>query len=106
MDLKDIGEYANGLENEIGLNIDDVLNKLTQELGEFNDAVQKLRGRYCKTTGDKEKAEGELGDLVLNLISVCTRLGINPNDLPKFAENTLNKFIERKELYKKTIGDK
>jgi NTP pyrophosphatase (non-canonical NTP hydrolase) len=100
MDLKEIADEANQLENEIGLGTDDVLNKLTQELGEFNDAVQKFRGRYCRKMVEQSVVEGELGDLVLNLISICNRLGINPNDLPVFAENTLNKFKERKEIYK------
>lgn len=34
--LRDVGQQANQLEDELGLTIDDVLNKLTQELGEFN----------------------------------------------------------------------
>ena len=41
MELSEIGKSANGLEDEIGIAPSDVLNKLTQELGEFNDAVQK-----------------------------------------------------------------
>ena len=103
MNLKEIANSANQIENEIGLNIDDVLNKLTQELGEFNDAVQKHRGRYCRSKVDKSIVEGELGDLLLNLISICNRLGIDPNNFPQFANNTLNKFIEGKETYKKKI---
>ena len=50
--------------------IDDVLNKLTQELGEFNDAVQKYRGRYCRSRVDLERVKEEAGDFLFNLISL------------------------------------
>ena len=99
--LKEIAQEANDIEDEIGLNTDDVLNKLTQELGEFNDSVQKLRGRYCRKIGNIEDVKSELGDLVLNLISLCNRMGIDPNELPIFAEQTLSKFKDRKGTYKK-----
>jgi len=100
MDFQEIGKTANEIEDEIGLNIDDILNKLTQELGEFNDAIQKLRGRYCKKKSENsESVKDEVGDLILNISSVLNRLGINPNDLNVFGENTLNKFKERKEPY-------
>ena len=106
MEFKEIAEGANKIESELGLNIDDVLNKLTQELGEFNDEIQKIRGRYCKIKKENlEDAKGELGDLIFNIISVCNRIGINPNDLNIFAENTLEKFKQRKELYKKSLED-
>ena len=103
MDNLSIAKEAFGIESDIGLTIDDILNKLTQELGEFNDSVQKLRGRYCKSKGTLEDIKGEAGDLFLNFISICYRAGINPNDLPKLAENTLNKFKERKETYRKVM---
>ncbi len=103
MDLKELGEEANVIEERIGLNIDDSLNKLTQELGEFNDAVQKSRGRYCKKKGDLENVKQEVGDLFFNIISICNKIGINPNELSLFAENTLKKLKEREELYKKSI---
>ena len=104
MKLSEIGEKANEVEEEIGLTIDDVLNKLTQELGEFNDAVQKFRGRYCKTkTENTNDIKEEFGDLFFNMISISNRLGINPDELPEYAENTLNKFYERIELYKASM---
>lgn len=43
--LRDVGQQANQLEDELGLTIDDVLNKLTQELDEFNDDFR--RGKRC-----------------------------------------------------------
>ena len=107
MSLGNIGEKANEIEKEIGLTIDDSLNKLTQEVGEFNDSVQKFRGRYCKTReNNTEKIKEEAGDLFFNLISICKKLGINPDELPKFAENTLSKLIERKNLYSSNISKK
>ncbi len=98
--LREITQEGNLLERDLGLNMDDVLNKLTQEVGEFNDAVQKYRGRYCKKKADTIKnVVEELGDLVFNLSSICYRLGINSDDFSMFANNTLNKFKMRKELY-------
>ena len=100
MKFSEIGKEGNEIEDEIGLEIDDILNKLTQELGEFNDAVQKFRGRYCRTREkNNNNIKEEAGDLFFNLISLCNRLGINPDELPDLAENTLNKFKERKKLY-------
>lgn len=100
MKLFDIGKQANALEDEIGINIDDVLNKLTQELGEFNDAVQKYRGRYCKQrAANLEAVQGEVGDVYFNLISICHRLGLDVDKLSEYAEVTLHKFEERKPLY-------
>ncbi len=106
MMLKNIGEEGNKIEDEIGLDINDSLNKLTQELGEFNDAVQKFRGKYSKTkTENLEQIESEVGDLMFNIISICNRLGVNPDELPAYAQKTLDKLKERKELYLKNQKD-
>ncbi|MEI8090898.1 MAG: hypothetical protein WCG98_01200 [bacterium] len=43
MKLSEIGKQTHAIEQEIGVNLDAVMHKLTQELGEFNDAVQKYR---------------------------------------------------------------
>lgn len=102
--LFEIAKESNLLEEGIGITFDDKLNKLTQEFGELNDAIQKYRGRYCKKKSENlEHIEEELGDVMLNLISICTSLGINPNGLDKFAFNTLKKFRERKETYKENL---
>lgn len=104
MKLKQIAERTELIHNEIGLDLDASLNKLTQELGEFNDAVQKFRGIYCKKKSDNlDDVKEEVGDLFFNIIYTCYKLGINPDELPKYAENTLNKLKERKDLYKSNI---
>jgi len=100
--LSRIGERANKLEDEVGITPDDVLNKLAQEVGEFNDAVQKFRGRYCKTKGDAGKIVEEAGDLIFNVVSICSRYGIDPDSLPSWVRSTLSKFNERKGLYLST----
>lgn len=46
--FKDIAEEGNAIEDELWLGIDAVLHKITQEVGELNDAVQKYRGIYSK----------------------------------------------------------
>jgi len=98
-EFEELSKEAEKLENEIGLDIDDILNKFTQEVGEFNDAVQKLRGRYCRSKINIEEVKKEAGDVLFNLISICNRIGINPNELPELAEKTFEKFIKRKQDY-------
>ncbi len=101
MKLSEIGKQTHAIEQEIGVNLDAVMHKLTQELGEFNDAVQKYRWILSKTkTENLDKVEDEVGDLFFNIISILYNLGINPDRLPEFAENTLHKLEERKNLYK------
>ncbi len=104
LSLNEIAEESEKIEREVGLIFDDILNKLTQELGEFNDAVQKFRGKYCRQKSkDNEHVKEELGDLILNISSICKKTDINPNDFNKYALNTLNKFKERKEIYRKNL---
>ena len=101
MSFKQIAQQAKEIEKELGLTTDDVLNKLSQKAGEFNDAIQKYRGRYCKTTAEtNDNIKDELGDVIFNIISLCIEFDIDPNDLEKFAEATLKKFIGRKDLYR------
>jgi NTP pyrophosphatase (non-canonical NTP hydrolase) len=102
--LKEIAGRSREIQEEIGLTFDDVLNKFTQETGELNDAIQKRRGRFCKTKAlNDDSVKDELGDVMFNLISICERLNIDPEELPLLAKNTLNKFKERKELYKENL---
>lgn len=102
--LKEVADRAREIQEEIGLNFDDVLNKFTQEVGELNDAVQKRRGRFCKTKVlNDDNLKDELGDVMFNLILMCNGMNINPDDLPLFAKSTLDKFEERKELYKENL---
>jgi NTP pyrophosphatase (non-canonical NTP hydrolase) len=99
--LSVVAEEARKMEDDLDLNIDDVLNKLTQEFGEFNDVVQKFRGRYCRKDVSIDEVKGELGDLIFNLSSVCNRLGIDSDEFGKFAGCTLEKFRGRKEDYRR-----
>jgi NTP pyrophosphatase (non-canonical NTP hydrolase) len=101
--FSEIAKETKEIEKYLEINLDAVLNKLTQELGEFNDAVQKFRGIYSKSQGSLENVQEEAGDLIFNFISVLHGLGINPDDLNLYAENTLKKFEERKHIYKKGL---
>ncbi len=101
MKFKEIADEAKKIEDGIGLNIDDILNKLTQELGEFNNAVQKYRGRYSRDkTDSKEHIKEEAGDVMFNIISILNRIEINPDNINEFASNTLEKFKKRISEYK------
>jgi len=94
--FREIAKRGREIEKELGINFDDVLNKLTQEVGEFNDAVQKYRGRFCRNrTEDLEDVRDELGDVLFNLSSVANRLGINPDEFSSLAGDTLKKFEDR-----------
>lgn len=83
------------LEEECGIEIDDVMHKLTQEVGELNDAIQKTRGRYCRSSVTPEGLRKEFGDVLLNLLSLCSKMGIDPDDLPVIAKETLKSFADR-----------
>jgi len=98
--LKEIAQEANKIEDELWLNIDAVLHKLTQEMWEVNDVIQKYRWIYCKSRKEIIDIESEVWDLVFNLISILNRLWIDPDRIWDFAKTTLNKFYERKDLYK------
>ena len=94
---------ANTIEDELQINLDAVLHKLTQEMGEFNNAIQKYRGIYSKEKQDDlSEIYSEWGDLLFNFISILNRVWINVDKLDEMADNTLKKFIERKSIYKKT----
>ena len=101
MTFQDIAQEADFIEQSLGLTLDDVLNKLTQEMGEFNDAIQNFRGRYTRTkTSDTEHVKKELGDVLFNLISLCHQLGIDVSKLEQYPEATLAKFKSRLDQYK------
>lgn len=74
-------------------------------VGFFIDAVQKYRGRYCRQRAETtEEMEKEVGDVLLNLASLLYRLGLDPDQLPDYAQRTLEKFQERKEVYRRAMG--
>ncbi len=101
MKLSKIAEETKEIGDRIGLDLDAVLNKLTQEVGEFNDAVQKYRGIFCKKRVENLKdVKEEYGDVLFNLIYSGYLLGIDVDKIPEYIQNTLNKFKEREELYK------
>ncbi len=101
--LSEIWKRANEIEKELWINLDAVLNKLTQELGEFNDVVQKYKWIYCRSRVDIEEVKKETWDLVFNLVSILNKIGISPDDIPDFAEQTLKNFERRKDTYRKFI---
>jgi len=59
MDLNEIAKEANKIEDELSISIDAVMHKITQEIGELNDAIQKMRGIYAKRRLTKEEVQDE-----------------------------------------------
>ena len=104
--LKQIAKEANQIEDELWIPLDAVMHKLTQEVWEFNDAIQKYRWIYCKSRTTLDDVKAEAGDMFFNFISVLNRLGIDPDELSDCAKKTLEKFHERKNLYKSNTGGK
>lgn len=100
MSLKEIANQANVVEDDLWFTLDAVMHKLIQEMGEFSDAIQKYRWIYAKTKYDNlDMIYAEAWDVMFNFISILNRLWINPDELEKMSHTTLNKFIERKNLY-------
>ncbi len=65
-----------------------VWEKVEEELREFRDEFNAADGKAI----DKEKAEGEFGDLLFSLINYARFIDINPEDA---LEKTNKKFIKR-----------
>jgi len=63
--------------------IEDVLGKLDEELGEFRAAIEKK---------DQKEIEEELGDLFFVLVNISRFVGVNPEDA---LRKTISKFISR-----------
>ena len=100
MNFKDLAKETREISDRIGNNLDAHLNKLTQEVGEFNDAVQKYRGIFCKQKAENlDSAKDEFGDVLFNLIYIADRIGIDVNKSLEYAENTLKKYKEREQVY-------
>jgi XTP/dITP diphosphohydrolase len=87
-----------------------VWGKVEEELNEFKEEFNVVDNKNI----DKEKAEGEFGDLLFSLINFARFLEINPEDA---LERTNKKFIKRfnyleeqsrkdgKELHKMTLAE-
>lgn len=63
--------------------VEDVMDKLEEELGEFREALAKK---------DQEEIEDELGDIFFVLVNVSRFVGVNPEDA---LRRTISKFIRR-----------
>jgi tetrapyrrole methylase family protein/MazG family protein len=63
--------------------VEDVMTKLDEELGEFREALHK---------GDQGRIEDELGDLFFVLVNISRFVGVNPEDA---LRRTISKFISR-----------
>lgn len=63
--------------------INDVLEKLNEELKEFRDALRR---------NDRSEIEDELGDIFFSLVNISRFVGVNPEDA---LRKTIAKFISR-----------
>ncbi len=63
--------------------VEDVLKKLDEEVGEFQDALQRR---------DQSGIEDELGDIFFVLVNISRFVGVNPEDA---LRKTISKFISR-----------
>jgi len=65
------------------IEIDDVLRKLDEEMGEFKKALEGKK---------QEEIEDELGDILFMLVNISRFIGVNPEDA---LRKTIAKFISR-----------
>ena len=63
--------------------VEDVVEKLDEELQEFRDALEKK---------DQQEIEDELGDVFFVLVNISRFVGVNPEDA---LRKTISKFISR-----------
>ncbi|NTU41757.1 MAG: nucleoside triphosphate pyrophosphohydrolase [Nitrospirales bacterium] len=63
--------------------VEDVMEKLEEELGEFRAALEKK---------DQQEIEDELGDVFFSLVNISRFVGVNPEDA---LRKTISKFISR-----------
>ena len=75
-------------------NIDDIFNKLKEELVEFETEYESR---------NQEKMSDELGDILFTLVNISRKLNIDP----EFAlENTIKKFIKRFNYIEENLKEK
>lgn len=73
--------------------VDEVINKLDEELGEFKEAVKKK---------DAANMEEELGDILFTIVNVSRFLEVNPEDA---LRKTIGKFINRFHFIEKSLEE-
>lgn len=73
--------------------IDDVMDKLDEELKEFRQAFREK---------DKDAIEDELGDVFFMLVNISRFIGVNPDDA---LRKTISKFISRFRYMEMTAAD-
>lgn len=69
---------------------EDVWAKVKEEIGEFEAELKNMN--TTENPSDKEKAEGELGDLIFSLVNMARLYKLNPDTA---LEHTNQKFIRR-----------
>lgn len=74
-------------------NVQDVLLKLDEELGEFRDAIHEKK---------QDEIEDELGDIFFALVNISRFVGVNPEDA---LRKTISKFISRFRYIERAAAD-
>ena len=78
----------------------EVWEKINEEIDEVKEELLKLSEKEIKDYGDKEKLEGEIGDLLFSIINAARLYGIDPENS---LERTNRKFIFRFQQMEKII---
>ena len=78
----------------------EVWEKINEEIDEVKEELLKLSEKEIKDNGDKEKLEGEIGDLLFSIINAARLYGIDPENS---LERTNRKFIFRFQQMEKII---
>jgi len=93
--FREVAKKGRSLEKEIGADFNAVLSKFSEECGELVGAIQSFRGIYTRKDTNIEGVKDEMGDVLFNLVSLASRLGIDPDTFSELANNTVKKFDRR-----------
>ncbi|GHU02604.1 hypothetical protein FACS1894147_04850 [Spirochaetia bacterium] len=78
--------------------IQDVLEKVEEELGEVQEALEEIE--YSDSPPDQSNLEGELGDLLFSVVNLCRFLKVEPSVA---LQRTNAKFVKRFKHVEKTM---
>jgi MazG family protein len=80
---------------------EDAFKKLEEELNEFKDAAENIKGKSGKIEShDLDELENELGDILFSIVNYARFLNINPENA---LRKTISKYIKRFKYIEETL---
>lgn len=82
---------------------EDAFKKLEEELQEFKEAAERMKGKSGAASQDLTELENELGDILFSIANYSRFLNINPENA---LRKTITKFIGRFQFIEKRLAEK